>query len=122
MAATEIPAYYWQAFFISVPEKEHVFCPGRKWRFDYAWIPQKVAVEIEGGAHARTLRCHACGSAVMVPSKSGGMVPFRFGGGHTGQRYESDIEKYNTAVLLGWRVLRYKPQTIDYSFIKKVVG
>ena len=52
------------------------------WRFDFAWVSQKVAVELEGGiwtdgAHVR--------------------------GGH----YESDCKKYNAAQMFGWVVLRF---------------
>ena len=40
------------------PELEYRFHPFRKWRFDFAWPEQKVAVEMEGGvfiggAHTR---------------------------------------------------------------------
>ena len=64
------------------PELEYRFHPFRKWRFDFAWPEQKVAVEMEGGVF--------------------------IGGAHTrGGHYQSDCEKYNAAVLLGWRILRY---------------
>jgi len=63
------------------PETELVFHPKRKWRFDYAWPDQKVALEIEGGVYTR--------------------------GRHTrGKGYENDMRKYNAALLLGWKVLR----------------
>ena len=71
-----------------LPVREHVFCPGRRFRFDFAWIEQKIAVECEGGVWSR--------------------------GRHTrGQGFTADTEKYNLAVLHGWRVLRYTPQTVD---------
>lgn len=50
--------------------------PHRRWRFDFAWVDAKVAVECEGYDHRLE------------------------------QRYHSDIEKYNRAVALGWRVFR----------------
>lgn len=64
------------------PEREYVFAAPRKWRFDFAFPDRKLAIEIEGGiwnagAHVR--------------------------GGH----FESDCAKYNAAIKLGWRVLRY---------------
>lgn len=64
-------------------EKEYVFHPTRKWRFDFA-IPNKmIAIEYEG----------------------------IFGGGksrHTSVNgYTGDTEKYNEAAKLGWKVLRY---------------
>jgi hypothetical protein len=67
---------------VPAPESEYRFHRTRKWRFDFAWPGQKVAVEMEGGVFT--------------------------GGAHTrGGHYQSDCEKYNSAVLLGWRILRY---------------
>ena len=64
------------------PEREYRFHPERKWRFDFAFPDKKLAVEIEGGIFS--------------------------GGAHTrGAKYIKDCEKYNAAVLMGWRVLRY---------------
>ena len=64
------------------PVREHRFYPGRKWQFDFAWVEQKLAVEVEGGEWVR--------------------------GRHTrGAGYTRDCEKYNAAVLEGWRVLRF---------------
>lgn len=64
------------------PETEHVFCSGRRWRFDFAWPERWLAVEVEGGTWV--------------------------GGRHVRpQGFEADCEKYNTATLLGWRVLRF---------------
>lgn len=62
--------------------REFKFAPGRRFRFDFAWWTQRVAVECEGGIWT--------------------------GGAHTrGKHYESDCEKYNLAALLGWRVFRF---------------
>ena len=73
-------------------EMELRFCK-RLWKFDYA-IPEKlVAVEIEGGAYVQ--------------------------GRHTrGPGYVKDMEKYNTAIELGWVVLRYVP---DQKFNEKTI-
>ena len=63
------------------------FHPERKWRFDFAWPEQKVAVEIEGGFFA--------------------------GGRHSrGFGAKKDMEKYNSAILHGWYVLRYMPEQV----------
>lgn len=64
------------------PVREYVFAAPRKWRFDFSWPEQKLAVEIEG----------------LTPT--GGRHQ-RFAG------YEADLVKYNTAATLGWRVLRF---------------
>lgn len=67
---------------VSQPAREYRFAAPRRWRFDFAWPDKKVAVEIEGGTWVQGR--HNRGSSIAA-----------------------DLEKYNTAALLGWRVLRY---------------
>jgi very-short-patch-repair endonuclease len=62
--------------------RELRFHPLRKWRFDFAFPDGKLAVEIEGGKWIRGRH-----------QRPGG--------------FQSDSEKYNEAVRLGWRVLRF---------------
>ena len=65
------------------PEPEYHFAEsiGRHWRFDLCWPSEMLAVEIQGGTWA--------------------------GGRHVrGAGYEEDCEKSNTAVMMGWRLLR----------------
>ena len=70
------------------PEREYRFHPVRRWRFDFAWLDVKLAVEIEGGVYS--------------------------GGRHTrGAGFENDAEKYNEAGLFGWTVLRFTKSGID---------
>lgn len=67
---------------IPTPCREYRFHPVRRWKFDFAWPDCKLAVEIEG--------------AIWT------------GGRHTrGGGARNDMEKYNTAVLDGWAVLRF---------------
>ena len=67
--------------------REYQFFPGRKWKFDFAVLDKKIAIEIEGGIWN--------------------------GGAHTrGKHFESDCEKYNTATIMGWKVLRYSTQMV----------
>ena len=69
------------------PVSEHKFHPARKWRFDFAWPEVRLALEVEGGVWT--------------------------GGRHTrGAGFLKDIEKYNVAACLGWRVLRCTPGTL----------
>lgn len=67
--------------------KEFKFHPTRKWRFDYALPEHKIAVEVEGGVWT--------------------------GGRHTSPKgFLNDMEKYNTATLMGWRVFRTIPDEL----------
>lgn len=64
------------------PEREFHFMDGRKWRADFAFVDEKILVEIEGGVFTR--------------------------GGHTrGAAYTKNCQKYNHAALLGYRILRF---------------
>lgn len=72
--------------------KEHRFHPVRKWRFDVAIPEMMVAIELEGGVYTR--------------------------GRHTrGSGFIKDIEKYNTATVMGWNVLRYTHTNHIYADI-----
>lgn len=64
------------------PIAEYKFHTERHWRFDYAFWAQKVAVELEG-----------------IGSKKSRHTSYN--------GYSADCEKYNQAVLLGWKVLRF---------------
>lgn len=84
---TAIVLAYFDSCNLPQPVTEHQFHPDRKWRFDFAWLEQKVALEVEGGIW--------------------------IGGGHNrGKGFAKDIEKYNEAVRLGWRVVRCQPAEI----------
>lgn len=68
---------------VYAPVAEHRFAPPRRWRFDFAWPDDRIAVELEG-------------------------VVWRGKGRHqTAKGYAADCEKYNRAALLGWIVLRF---------------
>ncbi|MEY3252435.1 MAG: hypothetical protein RL227_1408 [Pseudomonadota bacterium] len=63
------------------PVREFRFHPVRKWRFDFCFPEQKLALEVDGGTFT--------------------------GGRHTrGTGYAEDCRKIAEAMLLGWRVLR----------------
>lgn len=69
------------------PVAEHRFHEVRKWRFDWAWIDAKVALEVEGGVWS--------------------------GGSHgRGTGITRDIEKGNAAAVRGWIVLRCQPREL----------
>lgn len=85
-----------ERFGLPVPEPEYRFHPDRKWRFDYAWPDKMIALEVEGG----------------VWSKGRHTRPSGFIG---------DMEKYNAAAVLGWRVIRCQPQDIKNLGVVDVV-
>ena len=64
--------------------REHRFAPPRRWRFDFAWPEYHFAVEVEGMGRA-----------------DGGLAGHRTRAG-----FLTDAEKYERAMLLGWRVYR----------------
>lgn len=63
------------------------FHPERRWRIDFAFAEQRLAVEVEGG----------------------GWVNGRH---NRGAGMEKDIEKYNALTLAGWRLLRFTGRAI----------
>lgn len=72
---------------------------GRQWRFDFAFPDFRVAAEIEG---------------IVVMRYHGKLIVLGRHASVTG--ISDDMEKYNTAALLGWTVLRFtqnhvKPKT-----------
>ncbi len=81
------------------PQEEFHFHPTRKWRFDFAWPTEGVAVECEGGTYS--------------------------GGRHTrGTGFAKDCEKYNAATEMGWRVFRCTADMLKaapQAFIAQVV-
>jgi very-short-patch-repair endonuclease len=84
-------ALAWQLKAAGVPDpvRELVFAKsvGRKWRFDFAWLDRKVALEVEGGTWVN-------------------------GAHNRGAHFESDAEKYNTGLLMGWLVLRVTAEMV----------
>lgn len=73
-------------------ERELELVAGRKWRADFAYPAERIAIECEGGTF--------------------------IGGRHSrGDGFRRDCEKYNAAALAGWRVLRF-----DKSMIREGVA
>ena len=79
-----------KALGIPVPQREFVFCDGRKWAADLAYPQHMLLIEIEGGIWSD--------------------------GRHTrGKGYHNDCIKYNAAALLGYTVLRFTPGMIQHG-------
>lgn len=66
---------------------EFQFHHERKWRFDFAWLDEKVALEVDGGC-------------------------FVYGSHARGAGIRKDHEKQNAATMAGWKVLRCFPESL----------
>ena len=66
---------------------EYEFLPDRKFRFDFAFVEHKIALEVEGGV-------------------------WKQGRHNRPEGFLKDIEKYNAAVVEGWKVLRCVPNEL----------
>ena len=95
--------FSYQLKVLNLPEpiREHRFHPERKFRFDFAWLPEMIAVEIEGGTW----------------SKGRHNRPMGFG---------KDCEKYNEAQRLGWVVYRFTGDMVKsgeaINFMEKILN
>ena len=70
------------------PEREYCAIDGRRFRFDFAWIDQRVLVEIQGGIY-QYAPSHTSASGIR-----------------------RDAEKMNLAVSEGWRVYHFTSDMI----------
>lgn len=86
---------------LPAPDTEYVFHPTRRWRFDFAWPLHRVALEVEGGIWTKGRHVRGVG-------------------------YLRDMEKYNAAAVLGWRLIRVTPDQRDQlstvSLIRDALG
>lgn len=76
-----------EALMMPIPVRDHVFHPVRRWKMDLAWIPEMVSCEVDGNEWAQTNGTK---------------------GRHGGAKgMQSDCEKQNEALLLGWKPYRF---------------
>ncbi|HET9680326.1 MAG TPA: hypothetical protein VFP95_07190 [Gammaproteobacteria bacterium] len=73
---------------LPAPEREFKFHSSRRWRFDFAWPPEKVALEVQGGhwTNGRHVR---------------------------GKGFAGDCEKFSTAAAMGWRILQVTSDQVN---------
>jgi hypothetical protein len=84
---------------LGAPEwvREHPGIPGRKFRFDFAWPEQMVAVEINGGI-------------------------FKAQSGHRSiSGLERDYNKANLAQLHGWAYFQLSPRMIEPATVEAII-
>lgn len=79
-------------------EREFKFHPKRKWRADFHLVEKMILVEVEGGIWS--------------------------GGRHTrGKGYLGDMEKYNAATVMGYRVIRFSTEQVKSGLaIEQIEG
>lgn len=77
-------------------EQEYKFHPTRKWRADFLITGTKILIEVEGGIWS--------------------------GGRHTrGKGYLGDMEKYNSAAMMGFTVLRFSTEQVKSGMALKQI-
>jgi very-short-patch-repair endonuclease len=81
---------------LPLPYREYRFDPIRKFRFDFAWPDFKIAVEVEGGL-------------------------WIYGRHQRPVTFQRDLDKYNLALLHGWRVFRFSPEMIEDGYAISVL-
>ena len=69
------------------PVPEYRFAPPRRWRFDWAWPGDRIALEVEGGIWTRGRHTRGVGAL-------------------------GDMAKYNSAAIQGWCLLRVTPSQL----------
>jgi very-short-patch-repair endonuclease len=80
--------------------QEYAFNPDRRWRFDFAHLPSKVAIELEGGTNSRR-------------TKSRHTTP---------EGFKGDREKYNSATEFGWSVISLTLDMITSDHVQRIIG
>ena len=78
-------------------EREFRFHPERRWRSDFAHLPSRSLIEIEGGIWILGRHNRASG-------------------------FNADLEKYLEANLDGWRVFRLGSEQITFPVIVRLVA
>jgi hypothetical protein len=83
---------------LGLPEAtpEYRFHPDRKWRVDWAWCPEKIALEIEGGA-------------------------WQYGRHNRATGFLKDMEKYRELAIAGWLVIRVTPQELASGLAAELI-
>jgi len=82
--------------------REYRFHSVRQWKFDFAWPEYRIAAEVEGGVEQKG----------WMTTKDGRRVP-KQSRHSTPKGFREDCEKYNTAAINGWKVLRFPPSMVN---------
>lgn len=80
-------AFHLRAVDLGYFEREYTFWPDRKFRADFAFVAERLLIEVDGGLYTEGRHTRAKG-------------------------YEKDCVKINEAQILGWQVLRFSPAMV----------
>lgn len=89
-------AFYWQSLGGPPLEREYRFDSSRRWRADFAHLPSRTLIEIEGGIWIQGRHNRAAG-------------------------FVADMEKYLEATLAGWIVIRLADVHLTAPVIERLV-
>ena len=87
----------WKALGGPELEREFRFHHVRRWRADFAHLPSRTLIEIEGGIYVNGRHNRAAGFA-------------------------ADLEKYLEAELAGWRVIRLGPRELTTKYLGRLIA
>lgn len=98
------------------PVAEYAPIKERRWRCDFAWAAEKVAVELDGGGYGQLVTCQQCGAAVRARKKdgsAGALLRIPYPSHYNEDGHERDNEKSNALTLEGWLVLRFTSRQLE---------
>jgi very-short-patch-repair endonuclease len=92
-------ANLWVAYYPEIHlHSEHRFASPRRFRFDFAHLPSKIAIELQGGIFSPNTR-HINGAALL-----------------------KEHEKLNLAASLGWRIFYVSTVTVNDQYIYEQIA
>lgn len=115
---------YFRGLGLPEPELEFKFHPTRKWRFDFCWPFNYLNTEVYSGKREALDELAKLAHRPVALEVEGGVW---IGGGHNrGAGFVKDMEKYNEAAALGWRIIRVQPKDLctadTANLIKRCLG
>ena len=106
-------------------EREYRFDPGRRWRADFAPLPTRCLIEVEGGIWVNGRHNRAAGfNADLEPSRLAGGEMDSAQRSPEGSRpvRRGASQKHLEACLSGWRIFRLGPDQITMPNIERLVA
>ena len=106
-------------------EREYRFDPGRRWRADFAHLPTRCLIEVEGGIWVNGRHNRAAGfNADLEPSRLAGGEMDSAQRSPEGSRpvRRGASQKHLEACLSGWRIFRLGPDQITMPNIERLVA